>query len=440
MKLVGTRPFPSWDFAESDAMPGRVGASGPTSDRGLLRRLQRRAIAYFLDNQAPDGLVQDRQANLGPAREDDRMSIAATGMGLIAISLASASPHRLIARNEAIDRVRAALRTGLDRIPRDHGIFPHFVDRRTLLPLGEDAYSTVDSSWFLAGALWSAAFLDDAELVNLADQLYKRVDWHYWASPSDSASPWLIRHGKRPNGRFLPCRWDRANGETVMMYVLGAGAEEGRSLPASSWTSLRPFYGEVAGHRFNNADLGLFVFQYGLDLLDLRRWLSPDGLDLMAEASIATAANRDACREWSDEFRTYRIHWGLSAGDGPGEVSGRDAYNDYSPAKPLDGTAHLTATLASVAHRPDEILDNIRSALAGGGPSPFGRYGLSCINQDRGWVARDMVGIDAGAVVLALENVLMEDRVRTVFHGLPCVRRGLERLGFWDASSVRRAS
>ncbi len=40
-----------------------------------------------------------------------------------------------------------------------------------------------------------------------------------------------------------------------------------------------------------------------------------------------------------------------------------------------------------------------------------------------------MVGIDAGAAVLALENVLMEDRVRTVFHGLPCVDRGLDTLG-----------
>jgi hypothetical protein len=41
-----------------------------------------------------------------------------------------------------------------------------------------------------------------------------------------------------------------------------------------------------------------------------------------------------------------------------------------------------------------------------------------------------MVGIDAGAAVLALDNHLMADRVRTVFQGLSCVRRGMERLGF----------
>jgi hypothetical protein len=40
-----------------------------------------------------------------------------------------------------------------------------------------------------------------------------------------------------------------------------------------------------------------------------------------------------------------------------------------------------------------------------------------------------MVGIDAGAAVLALDNYLMADRVRTVFQGLPCIRRGMKRLG-----------
>jgi hypothetical protein len=420
-------------------MPGWAGESVSSGDRTLLRRLQGRALGYFVDNQSPDGLIADRQSNHGPAREAETRSLAATGMGLIAVALASAEPYRLLSRSQAVARVGAALRSGLGWLPHDHGILPHFVQQRTNHPVGSDTFSTVDSSWFLAGALWSSAFLDDPDLVDLAAQIYNRVDWVYWSAPWNSTRPGLIRHGKRPDGRFLPCLWDRANGETVMMYVLGAGAEEARALPASSWGSTRPFYGEAGGHRFNNADLGLFVFQYGLDLLDLHRWRSPCGLDLAGEAAIATAANRDFCRAAAGEFRTYRSHWGLSAGDGPGTRPGRDAYDSYSPAGPIDGTAHLTATLASVAHRPGEVLENVRAAT-GRRPSPLGRYGLSCVNEDRRWVARDMVGIDAGALVLALDNVLVEDRVRTVFHRLPCVCRGLDRLGFRDAPAARRAS
>ena len=216
-------------------MPGWAGASASKTERGFLRLLQGRALGYFLDNQGPDGLVQDRQSNHGPTRQAGPLSISATGMGLIAVALASAAPYRLITKREAIGRVRAALKTGLERLPVDHGIFPHFVDRETLRPLGEDAFSTVDTSWFLAGASWSAAFLGDPNLVNLADRIYNRVDWRYWSVASDSSHPWLIRHGKGPTGRFLPCCWDRVNGETLMMYVLAAGADDDRALPGESW-------------------------------------------------------------------------------------------------------------------------------------------------------------------------------------------------------------
>jgi hypothetical protein len=96
----------------------------------------------------------------------------------------------------------------------------------------------------------------------------------------------------------------------------------------------------------------------------------------------------------------------------------------------VDGTAHLTATLASVAHDPAAVLANLHAARHDDQLAAWGRYGFSNVNVDRGWVSRDLVGIDAGAAVLAVDNYLTGGRVREVFHGLPCVRRGLERLGF----------
>jgi hypothetical protein len=76
------------------------------------------------------------------------------------------------------------------------------------------------------------------------------------------------------------------------------------------------------------------------------------------------------------------------------------------------------------------VLENLLAARHDRRLSPLGRYGFSNINLDRRWVARDMVGIDAGAAVLALDNYLSANRVRDVFHGLPGVIRGLGRLGF----------
>jgi hypothetical protein len=398
------------------------------ADHSLLIELQRQALDYFLDNQAANGLVLDRQANHGPRRPHEMCSLAATGMGFVALALASAPPYRLLSPRDAAGRVAAGLRTALDELPHDHGVLPHFVHSATGAVHGFDRLSTVETAWMVAGGLWAAAFLRDAELESLAARLYDRVDWRRWSDPAG-----LLRHGQRHDGRFIPYSWDRLNGETAFMYVLACGAGDGRALGGGSWDALKPFRGTVAGHEFNNADLGLFVFQYGLDLLDLQAWRRPGDPDLWAEARTAALANEAVCRA-ATHFVTYRRLWGLSAGDGPPAGPGRDYdYRCYAPAGPIDGTAHLTATLASVMHHPEGVMRNLHAARHEG--MLLGRYGLSNVNLDRGWAAGDMVGIDAGAAVLALDNVFMGDRVRRVFHELPCVGRALARLGFVRVST-----
>jgi hypothetical protein len=420
------------------AAPG-AGTDLTSSDRALLLRLQRQALCYFLDNQVRGDLILDRQRNHGPRHRDGLCSTAATGMGLIALALAATPPYRLLTPQAAALRVRACIQTALGRLPHDHGVVPHFVASATGAVSGTDYFSTVETSWLAAGALWAAACLRDAGLESLATRLYERIDWHYWTDPEGTGCAGLLRHGKDRSGRFLPCCWDRLNGETIFMYVLAAGAAEGRALSAASWSALRPHYGTVAGLRFNNADLGLFVFQYGLDLLDLAAWRPPGKVDLEAEAAVAVEANRRACRQRADVFRTYRRFWGLSAGDGPGTGGARLAYRCHSPAGPIDGTAHLTATLASAARHPAAVLENVQQALRDRALGACGRYGLSSVNLDRGWVGPDMIGIDAGAAVLALDNLLMAGRVRAVFHQVGCVRAGCERLGFVLRAPARPA-
>jgi hypothetical protein len=400
--------------------------------------LQRQALTYFLDNQSANGLTLDRQRNHGPCRPQSVCSTAATGMGFIALALASTSPHRLLAPAEAAGRIRASLEAAL-RLPHDEGVLAHFVDADGAA-WGLDAFSTVETAWLVAGALWAATFLRDAKLEALADRLYQRIHWHYWTAPESPGASGLLRHGKDKNGRILAGRWDRVNGETLFMYVLAAGAADGRAVDPDCWSALRPCYGSVAGLRFNNSDLGLFVFQYGLDLLDLRTWRAPGSMDLFAEARLAALANHRACHELATSYATYGRYWGLSAGDGPGQPPEQDTYRAYAPSGPIDGTAHLTATLASAVHVPDLVLENLRQALQDPNLTPLGRYGFSPINVDRRWVGRDMVGIDAGAAVLALDNYLANDRVRGAFQDLPCVRRGMRRLGFHETASLSRAA
>lgn len=398
-------------------------------DRSLLLRLQSQALQYFLDNQVTNGLVLDRQRNHGSLRSRGLCSLAATGMGCIALALASEEPYRLLSRHDAVSRIRSALQSALHALPHHNGILPHFVDSHTGQVFGIDHFSTVETAWMAAGGLWSAAFLRDSGLELLAQQLAERIDWYYWTAPDESETP-LLRHGLSRDGSFLRSAWDRLNGETVFMYVLAAGAHENRAVPTAAWSYLSSFHGTAGGLHFNNSDLGLFVFQYGMDLLNLRAWLAPNGVDLATECGIAAEANYRVCKELADTFTTYCDYWGLSAGDGPSAPPADLAYRCYAPSGPIDGTAHLTATLASIAYRPDLVWENIDRAAHERRWPLLGRYGFSNVNVDRNWFGSDMVGIDAGAAVLAFDNYLNENRVRNVFHTIPYVQRGLERSGF----------
>src|SRR5581483_7779613 len=90
--------------------PPQRAITPPTrADRDFLLHLQRLALTYFLDNQTTLGLILDRQSNHGPPRPQGICSTAATGMGFIALALASATPYRLLTRAEAVQRIRTGL-------------------------------------------------------------------------------------------------------------------------------------------------------------------------------------------------------------------------------------------------------------------------------------------------------------------------------------------
>lgn len=419
-------------------MPGM--ASATAKERRLLLHLQERALRYFLDNQTPAGLMLDRQSNRGAWHRGGLCSTAATGMGWIALALAAHAPYRLLSPREAVLRLRTGMETALRSLPHKRGIVPHFVDSQTGQVSGVDYLSTIETAWLTVGALWSAVYLGDVQLHHLADDLAERIDWNYWTAPTESPLP-LIRHGQGRDGRFLACGWDRLNGETVFMYLLATGAADEYAVSESMWSYLRSFPGEAGGVRFNNSDLGLFVFQYGLDLLDADSWFAPNGIDLAADAGRAVEGNYHVCRDLADTFVTYRDYWGLSAGDGPAASPDGYAYRCYAPSGPIDGTAHLTASFASLGRRPDLVLENLDRAAVESRWPLLGRYGYSNVNVDRNWIASDMVGIDAGALVLAFDNFLHHNRVRRFFHALPCVQRGLARAGFQPRSlpTVRAA-
>src|SRR5262245_66392250 len=115
----------TWRPPLAQKPPTAGGGTLNSTDRVFLLGLQRRALRYFLDNQAANGLILDRQANHGPRRPHGLCSLTATGMGFIALALASADPYRLLPPREAARRIADGLPAALGLPPHDRGILPH---------------------------------------------------------------------------------------------------------------------------------------------------------------------------------------------------------------------------------------------------------------------------------------------------------------------------
>jgi hypothetical protein len=389
----------------------------------LLRRLERESILYFIENQLSHGLILDRQRNFGRRSTKGLISLSATGMGLIALALAAEPENALLSKKESRRRIRLAIKTAL-KLPHVDGMLPHFVDSETLKPVGSDAISTIDSAWLFGGALWAARFTGDREIQRLANKLFERVDWNAW---SNGAPAPLLHHGAAVDGKKLTSVWDRFNAETAFMYVLAIGADKGNGLPASSWNAMQLFMGTLGGRTFAGADLGLFTFQYSNLLLDSAKLPKCNGKGLLEEGIQGTLANYEVAAAHRGRYQTFNTFWGVSAGDGPPDKPGEpDAYRAYDPQS-LDGTAHIEATIASIEVAPEHVLANLLSAEQPDFVHLHGRYGYSNVNVDRGFASSDVVGIDVGAALFGLDNMLHDERVRKVFMRLKPVRRFLRR-------------
>jgi hypothetical protein len=111
--------------------------------------------------------------------------------------------------------------------------------------------------------------------------------------------------------------------------------------------------------------------------------------------------NRQFCIDRSSVRKTYGPNvWGLNACDSP------DGYAAFGAPGPEDGTVSPTGAIAAILFTPGiakaagmEMYDRFGDRL-------WGRYGFSdSFNLDRNWFDPDVIGIDLGMALLAIEDV-----------------------------------
>ena len=234
-----------------------------------LETLQRETFEYFLREANPaNGLILDKNAPNWPA------SIAATGLALAAYPVGVERGY--MARALAIERTLTTLRFFRDSPQGPEpdatgycGFYYHFLDMQTGRRAWDCELSTIDSALLFAGALTAGAYfagdsVEEKEIRNLADALYRRADWA-WAQNGGVT----VTHGWRPESGFIAYRWQGYD-EALLLYILGL-ASPTYPLPTECYAAWASTYRWEQAYGFDYLYAGpLFTHQLSHVWIDFR--------------------------------------------------------------------------------------------------------------------------------------------------------------------------
>jgi hypothetical protein len=394
------------------------------TNQELLLEIQHRAFRYFWETADPHtGLVNDRAKNTG---HDDYIaaSSAATGYGLAALPIAV--EHDWVSHSEAAQRAKLTL-DFLLRMSHNHGWMVHFIDKRSGERVWNSEYSSIDTTLLVYGAaVCGQYFLSDPatfEIAELSDTLFRRIDWD-WILTNDQAHPEkkVVSHGWTPEHGFIPYNYG-AYSEAILIYLLGLGAPQ-NPLPPSTWDAIqRPLqtYSNIESLKAGP----IFIHQMPQNYLNLNHQRDRLGFDYWVSSMNAMRIHHQFCVDHSERKTYAEGFWGLNASDSP------DGYSAFgAPDGPENSTVSPTGAISSITFTPDLAISAARLCYDRLGKQLWGRYGFgNAFNLDREWFDPDVIGIDLGMVLLAIENHF-SGLIWKLWEHTPYATPALEKAGF----------
>lgn len=422
----------------------------PADDEAFLLRLAHdtwMGIAAFTDREhgLPVDHVRLCGGSLDPADAEIGDYASGTTIGLHLAAIAGAFDLGLVAREEALARIRRALES-LARMETHAGFFFNYYDTTTL-ERTSSFVSFVDAAWLSAGLILVRQSFP--ELYASASAFLDREDYGFFYD----AKRRLMLHGftvKR--GRAKPARFHY--GTLYTEARLGALLAIGRGeAPESLWFAMRrtppPSLAwqrqppqrrrakEVRGHRFFGGvyrwrehayvpSWGGSMFEALMPLLLLdERALAPRSLGRNDAVHVLVQ------RRFATEELGWPV-WGLSPSAQPRALD----YGEYGvPAlgivgyRPLVVTPHAAALALLV--EPKEATANLRRLAER--YDLYGEYGFyDAVDPATGEVAHAYLALDQSMTFLALVNHLRDGVLQRRFAADPAVAPALPMLAAED--------
>ncbi len=402
--------------------------------KNILEQELKGSVNFFLDftnldpNSIGFGLTVDS------TKKPKVASIASSGFALSAWVIAA--ERGFLSRSEALRIIRGTLRTLRDHASHYRGFFAHFLQMEDGERFKQCEFSTIDTALCLNGVITAAAYFQDGEITDMAENLLERVDWDYFVFEREGKT--LLRMAYNPDRRgdyvrdepgFIS-QWDMA-AEQRMMYLQAARQVE-PAVARALYHGFRRNTGLFDGQEIIIIPGGsLFAYHFTEAWLDTRCYLDPDGVDWFQNSRLAALANRSYCIDQGKVFKTFHANsWGLSAGDSP------TGYHVYGAPPSLekpnpDGTVSIYAALSCLPFIPEQTLEMV-DYLFHNQPEAWGKYGFfDSYNLDvtPPWYSRGLYGIGKGPSMIMIENYLSQ-LIWNTYTFSPRIQQALDILGF----------
>jgi hypothetical protein len=377
-----------------ESRPNEKSGLKDLDDDSFLDEIERAIFLYFWEQaSSTTGQVKDR-ADSGGRDSHTVSSVAATGFGLTALCIGDQRGY--MSSTAILDRVQTTLNFLLNEMPHQKGFFYHFVDMNSGQRVYQSELSSIDTAILLCGALTCRQHFQDQKVVDLASELYQRIDW-----------PWMLNDkptfsmGWTPENGFLNARWDTYS-ELMMLYLLAIGAPD-KKIPAAAWQEIsRPTLTFQDLTYITNTIAPLFIHQYSHAWFNFRNKQDAH-TNYFNNSVTATQAHKLFCAaSLGSQFSDYSDKlWGITASD---SQNGYVVWGGAPPIGPIDGSIVPCAAGGSIPFLASDCIEVLRN-IQNWFPKAYQRYSfIDAFNPLSGWYDPQVIGIDLGIMMLMAEN------------------------------------
>ena len=253
-------------------------------------------------------------------------------------------------------------------------------------------------------------------------------------------------------GSFRPWVWKWASDEERLIYFLAAGCgNPAHAVEPELYYRLDRTLSEGQEPFVLSWNGGLFTYFFSHCWINYYRMSADDPnqfgqsgprIDWFENSRRAVLSHRNSCLQKATDYRTFREgFWGLSACSGFRE-NGDATYlvpsvlpNHWNREDLCGGTVAPYAAGSAIIFAPRECLDALRAMRqlriddqnVWESPDDGGHGLADSFNIDTGRVSLDTIGIDAGPMLISIENY-RTGLIWKLFHQHPVARRATHRL------------